>query len=331
MIRAGLLGAARIAPKAFITPAKARGDIDIVAVGSRSADKAQTFIAQNALPKARAVSYEAVCTDPSVDIVYCALPPAAHLEFVSLALENGKAVLCEKPFSMTADEAQIMADISARTGVFLMEGYHYFFHPAFKFLSAQIAKGAIGDVTGFRGEFSHPIPNSPGQLRYLRALGGGALMDLGCYPLHAFRQLIGEPDIVSASAVMTGDVDSAMTAQVKCGDVPGEIICDMGPQAAGVVHVELGARTAQEDGERVLIASGQIVFDSFVAPQNGHNIAVSTGGQTQNYEIEGLSSYAAQLEAFVTALGDSGHPLSPADSVLQMRAIDEIYAKSGLF
>ena len=319
MIRAGLLGAARIAPKAFITPAKARGDIDIVAVGSRSPDKAQTFIAQNALPKARAVSYEAVCTDPSVDIVYCALPPAAHLEFVSLALENGKAVLCEKPFSMTADEAQIMADISARTGVFLMEGYHYFFHPAFKFLSAQIAKGVIGDVTGFRGEFSHPIPNRPGQLRYLRALGGGALMDLGCYPLHAFRQLIGEPDIVSASAVMTGDVDSAMTAQVKCGDVPGEIICDMGPQAAGVVRLEIEG------------TSGQIVFDSFVAPQNGHNIAVSTGGQTQNYEIEGLSSYAAQLEAFVTALGDSGHPLSPADSVLQMRAIDEIYAKSGLF
>ncbi len=318
MIKAGLLGASRIAPKAFITPAKARGDIQIVAVGCRDAGKGRDYIRHNELGDAVCAGYEAVCTDPAIEAVYCALPPSAHLEWVGLALENGKAVLCEKPFSMSAAQAKQMADVSKKTGALLTEGYHYCFHAAFKFVEAQLSEGAIGDIVSFRGEFSHTIPNVPGELRYKKALGGGALMDLGCYPLHAFRQLIGEPDIKSATQVITGDVDSAMTAQLACGPVSGEIICDMGPDASGKVRLDITG------------TNGRVTYDGFVAPQTGHKITVQRGDTVTEHAIDGLSTYRAQLDAFAAALRGEGRTLPPSDAVLQMQAIDKIYAAANM-
>jgi len=210
----------------------------------------------------------------------------------------------------------LIAEAAKASGSLLMEGYHYFFHPAFKFVKSQIDAGVIGEITQFRGDFCHPIPNKPEQLRYIKSLGGGALMDLGCYPLHAFRHLIGEPDIITAKAKPEGDVDVSMHADVSCAGVSGKIICDMGPNASGIVRLDITG------------TKGRIVFDNFVAPHNGHKITVTCGADTALHEIDGPSTYRAQLDHFISAVGGGSTDLSPADSILQMQAIDAIYGAS---
>ncbi len=317
MIRAGLLGAARIAPKAFLAPAKARGDIDIVAVGCREAAKAESFITGNDLISAKAANYAQVCTDPSIDIVYCALPPSAHVKWVVMALEHGKAVLCEKPFAMNAEQAREMTAAARRAGSLLMEGYHYAFHPAFHFVREQIKAGAIGTPEHFRGEFAHHIENTPGELRYARPLGGGALMDLGCYPLHAFRSLFGEPQITRAQAARESGVDVSMQAGVQSGDVTGDIICDMSAAASGRVLFEVSG------------SLGTLRFNNFIAPHNGHTITITKPGESRLHVKAGITTYRAQLDDFIGAFTGQSARLSPRDAEAQMTAIDAIYAAAG--
>lgn len=316
-IRAGLLGAARIAPKAFIAPAKARGDIDIVAVGCSSIDKGAAFIADNELMMADIRSYEAVCTHSDIDLVYCALPPSAHLQWVTLALESGKAVLVEKPFSMTAEQARLMVAASEKSGAPVMEAFHYFFHPAFQFVSDKLKSGAIGTPQHFRGEFSHHIKNENDELRYVRGLGGGALMDLGCYPLHAFRHLIGEPQIISAQAKRESGVDVAMTTHMSRAGISGEIYCDMGRDASGIKQFEIAG------------SAGTLRFEGFVAPHRGHIITLDSPEKSETFEIAGPGTYRAQLDDFMAVISGQKGKLSAQDAVKQMQAIDAIYAAAG--
>jgi len=199
MIKIGILGAAKIAPKALISPASLRDDCEITCVASRNEQKAKNFAREHNIPNVE-TSYEALVERDDIDLVYNALPPNRHCDLSVVALRAGKAVLCEKPFAMNAQEAQQMVDASIKYDRPLIEGFHYRYHPAFVRYLEIIRSGTIGNVKSIDAAFDVAIPYREGELRHVPELGGGALMDLGCYPVHWVRTIMGaEPVSVTAS------------------------------------------------------------------------------------------------------------------------------------
>ena len=207
-IRIGLLGASKIARGAVMAPARADGRFVISAVAARDPSRARAYAEEHGIA-AVADDYAALVTRDDVDVVYNALPPAGHARWTIAALEAGKPVLCEKPFARDAGEARAMVAAAQAASVPLLEAFHYRFHNVMLRAEALLRSGAIGALTGGGAEFHVAIPRTPGELRWSAEQGGGGLMDLGCYPVHALRTLFGaEPTIGSASAVFEDGVDS---------------------------------------------------------------------------------------------------------------------------
>ena len=151
---------------------------------SRDPARAAVFAAEHQIPVA-ASDYAALLDLPEVDVVYNALPPAMHRDWTIAALERGKAVLCEKPFAMNAAEAEAMAAAARGTGGLLVEAYHYRHHRVMHDAVALMRSGRLGAPVRAEARFEVPIARTETELRWQGRLGGGALMDLGCYPLHA--------------------------------------------------------------------------------------------------------------------------------------------------
>ncbi|MGH6955202.1 MAG: Gfo/Idh/MocA family protein [Caulobacteraceae bacterium] len=318
MFRIGLLGASRIAPPAVIAPAKSNPDFEVTAVAARDSARARAYAEAHAIPGV-ATSYADLVTRADVDVVYNALPPAAHAEWTIAALEAGKAVLCEKPFAMNAAEAARMTAAAERAGRPLLEAFHYRFHNVMRRAEAMVRRGDIGRVRSASAAFKVAIRRTPDELRWRAELGGGGLMDLGCYPLHALRTLIGEePHIVAAEAEFEDGVDKDLSAELKFpGGATAQIACAM--------VAERFAASLTLDGER-----GRMEIVNFLAPQLGCRFVTTIDGVTETHPTDGPSTYEAQLAYLAEALTDGAPPLTGgADAVANMRAIDAIYAAAG--
>lgn len=329
MIRIGLLGASKIAPQAIIDPAAEREDCVIQAVAARDEGRAKDYAAAHNIPHVE-TSYEALVAREDIDLVYNALPPHRHADLSILAAEHGKAVLCEKPFAMNAVEAKQMVDAAERAGTVLIEAFHYRYHPAFLEFEALIKSGVLGKIEDIRGVFNVYIPNRDGELRYIKALGGGALMDLGCYPLHALRTLTGrEPEIVSAEN-MTGDghdVAAASVAELAFGDITGFLECDMSEGAIYENHID------------VIGTEGTARFNRPVHPYRwnphiGFEIATVIKGEKNLKTLHNSpdsykrSTYAHQLEHVLAVLrGEATALTGGQDAVATMAAIDAIISR----
>ena len=211
-IRWGVLSTAKIGLKAVI-PAIGRSRNGVVAaLASRSLQSARDAAATAGIPLAFG-SYEDLLDSRDVDAVYIPLPNALHKEWTIRAAEHGKHVLCEKPLALNAGEAKEMIAAAQANHVLLMEAFMYRFHPQFAKLRTLIADGTIGELRVIRSAFGFGLQDSH-NIRLNPELGGGALMDVGCYCVHMSRLVAGtEPDEVFAQAVTgaTG-VDEAMTA-----------------------------------------------------------------------------------------------------------------------
>ena len=318
MWRIGLLGASKIARGAVIAPAKANSDFEVVAVGARDADRARAYADEHGIPHISG-SYAELVRRDDVDVVYNALPPAGHAEWSIAALESGKTVLCEKPFAMNAREARQMTDAAHRTGQLLIEAFHYRFHSVIRRAEALLRDGAIGRVTRASAEFKGTIPRSPDELRWRRDLGGGGLMDLGCYPVHALRTLIGsEPRVRSATATFEAGVDTDLSARLAFANgVEAEIACAMvSPSFSAPLRIE---------GER-----GVLEIVNYLAPQMGCRFTVTIDGASEAQSVEGPSTYQAQLVHLAEVLRGQTSPLTGgADAIGNMTAIDAIYAAAG--
>jgi len=169
------------------------------AVACRSRDHAESIAQEHDIPSACG-RYEEILEDPQVDAVYIPLPNHLHREWTLRALEAGKHVLCEKPLAMNAREAESMVQASRERGLLLMEALMYRFHPRSRQVKALIDEGAIGDPRLVRAAFcfSHPDPSD---IRFRPEMGGGALLDVGCYGVSLARWLFGaEPERVQAVA-----------------------------------------------------------------------------------------------------------------------------------
>lgn len=319
-IRIGLLGASQIAPLAVVAPAAQREDVEIVSVAARVPERAASFATQHGIDRV-VDTYEALIADPHIDLVYNGLPPVAHAPLSVAAMEAGRHVLCEKPFAMNAAEARLMVDVAARTGRLCVEGFHYFYHPLFARVLEIVHSGQLGPLTAMSGVFDVEIPDVAGNIRHDLALGGGALMDLGCYPLHMLRHIAGtEPKVMEAKAKRGAPgIDLAMEAELQFGGIPAQIACDMSPGVAIRAEIE------------VIGQKGRLHVNNPIHPYLGHKLTLTIGGEATVEEIDGKSTFDHQLDAVISALQEgTALPTGGVDAVENMVAIDAIYAAAGL-
>ncbi len=189
MLRIGILSTAKIA-RNFIAGCKGSGKINLVAVASRDAAKAQAFAAEHGIPIAHG-SYEALLADSKVDAVYNPLPNGLHAEWNIKAAQAGKHVLSEKPFASNAQQAAHVFAIAARHGVTVLEAYPYLAQPQTIELRRRVVAGELGALQMLQTGFSFTL-SRPNDVRLDAALAGGALMDLGCYTVSLALMLAGQ-------------------------------------------------------------------------------------------------------------------------------------------
>lgn len=195
-VRWGVLGVAKIATEKVI-PAMQRGQFsEVVGIASRSLDKATAAAERLGLSKAYG-SYEALIADPDIDAIYNPLPNHLHVPLSIQALEAGKHVLCEKPIALTAQEGQLLVDAGLRfPNLKLMEAFMYRHHPQWVTAKRLVSTGQIGHLRTIQSFFSY-FNTDGNNIRNMAELGGGGLMDIGCYPISLSRFIFGhEPSRV---------------------------------------------------------------------------------------------------------------------------------------
>jgi xylose dehydrogenase (NAD/NADP) len=210
-LRWGVLGVAKINER--VLPAFARtAHAELRAIASRSLERAKTVAAAAGIPVAYG-SYDELLDDPAIDAVYNPLPNTFHAEWTMKAAERGKHVLCEKPLAPTAAEAQKVVDFCQAKGVRLMDGFMWPHHPRTARLRQLLDSHKLGDIRRVTGTFTFPLtPLAPSNIRLRADLGGGSLLDVGCYPVYGIRWAFGaEPVRVYASATYQHGVDVAMS------------------------------------------------------------------------------------------------------------------------
>jgi predicted dehydrogenase len=319
-LRIGILGAARIAPNAVIRPAKRVADVEVAAVAARDTGRARAYAARHGVPMVHD-TYEDLLADPSIDAVYVPSPNGLHGRWTIAALHAGKHVLCEKPFTANADEARVVADTAERSGLVVMEAFHYRYHPVARRMIEIVESGELGPLRHVRASFCFPLPVFS-DIRYRFDLAGGAMMDAGCYAVHMVRSLGGaQPEVVSARAkVHTPNVDRAMRADLRFpAGHTGRVVCSM--WSSDVLRI-----SARAIGER-----GEMRVFNPLAPHLAHRIAVRT---VEGHRVERFArrpTYEYQLAAFVAAVREHGPVWTdPADSIQNMTVIDAVYRAAGL-
>lgn len=254
-IRWGVLGTGTIANQ-FVKGLEAVPDAQLWAIGSRTLAKAQAFATQNRAPKAYG-SYEELVQDPAIDIVYVATPQTRHRADSILCLSAGKAVLCEKPFTVTSQEARDVMLVAQKNQVFCMEAMWMRFMPLIQEARRLIHQGEIGDVRLLTADFGYPTEFDPHNRFFNPNLGGGALLDRGVYPLSLAFFLLGKPNrVVGAPCIGETGVDdqSAMILRYESG-------------AMAILHATL--RTYSSNEAVIIGTCGKIVIKApFYKPEN---------------------------------------------------------------
>ncbi|HEY4793878.1 MAG TPA: Gfo/Idh/MocA family oxidoreductase [Mycobacterium sp.] len=319
-LRIGVLGAARIAPSALIKPAKDNPDVAVTAVAARDGSRARAFAAKHGIAHVHD-SYEALLADPDIDAVYNPLPNGLHGKWTRAALDAGKHVLCEKPFTANADEAREVADLAAKSDRVVMEAFHYRYHPMTLRTEQIIASGVIGKLQRVEAALCFPLPKFS-DIRYSYPLAGGALMDAGCYAVHIVRTFGGStPEVVSAHAKLRDpQIDRAMTAELRfAAGHTGRVRCSMWSARL----LEISARVVGDRGELKLFNP--------VTPQFVNRLSIRSPEGRRVERFPHRPSYAYQLDAFAAAVL-RGEPVktSPEDAIENMTVIDGIYRAAGL-
>lgn len=312
-IRIGLIGAARIAKSAIIAPAKTNSDFEIVALASRDKPRAIAFAKEFDIPLV-ADSYRDLLARDDIDLVYNALPPMHHAKWCIEALDSGKAVLCEKPFCMTTAEAREMVAAAKRSGQMLQEAFHYRHHPSVKRAIEIVTSPEFGPIKFIDAVFEVPIAYDANELRWRSELGGGALLDLGCYCVHILRAVaVVDPEVLSVQSRIVNSVDETTVAKlIFPNGISGKIRASM---ASPSFRAEL----------TITGANGSVKLTNFVAPHLGGTLRVSLGNIETAEECIAVPTYAYQL-AHVADVIHRGHPplITAEDSIGNMACIESI-------
>ncbi|MFH8656200.1 Gfo/Idh/MocA family protein [Streptomyces afghaniensis] len=321
-LRIGVLGAARITERSLIDPARATGH-RLVAVAARDRSRAEAFAQEHGVERV-AGSYAELVADPEIDAVYNPLANGLHGPWNLAALAAGKHVLSEKPSASNAQEAAEVREAAAKAGTVFMEGFHYLFHPVTRRLHELLDSGELGELRHVEAMVAIAAPPDTDP-RWSLPLAGGALMDLGCYSLHALRMLApwagGAPRLAGARGgerAGAPGVDEWLDADLEFpGGATGSARCHM-------------AYDGLEMSIRITGSRGEATAPNFVLPQMDDRIVVRTPEGERTEHLGTRSSYTYQLEAFAARVRDgAGLPLDADDAVATMRLIDDCYRAAG--
>ncbi|MER7519139.1 Gfo/Idh/MocA family oxidoreductase [Streptomyces sp. NPDC126499] len=318
-VRWGVLATGGIAAS-FTADLLEMPDAEVVAVGSRSTASAKAFAERFGIPRAYG-DWAELAADTDIDVVYVATPHSAHRAAVELCLEAGRAVLCEKAFTLNAREAAELVALARRRGLFLMEAMWMYCNPVVRELARLVADGAIGEVRTIHADFGLEGPFAPDHRLRDPAMGGGALLDLGVYPVSFAQLLLGEPDRVFADALLspegvdlnTGVLlgwDSGATALLSCS-----IVADT-PLTASVTGTK----------GRIEVPRGFFYPEGFVLHRDGR--------EPEEFTVPGrrdsLQHEAAEVMRCLRA-GETESPLVPLDGTLAaMRTLDAVRERIGV-
>jgi D-xylose 1-dehydrogenase (NADP+, D-xylono-1,5-lactone-forming) len=310
-LRLGILSTARINGAAVLGPARESDRVEVVAVASRHAERARAYALEHGIPRAHG-SYEALVADDAVDAVYISAPNSLHVEWSVRALEAGKHVLCEKSFAAAEADAGRAFDAADAADRVLMEAFSWRHHPQVDLLLGLVEDGAIGELRLVRGSFSFTL-TSLGDVRMRPELGGGALLDVGCYCVHGARQVAGEPESVEADAVFAATgVDVRITGTMR---FPGDVL------AVFDAAFDLPRRAALE----VVGSEGAITLtDPWIAREPAV-LLQRAGADVERIEVEPADRFAVQLEHFRSVVAREAEPLlGRDDAVGQARALEAL-------
>jgi xylose dehydrogenase (NAD/NADP) len=305
-LRWGVLGTALITEK-LLAGARLSEELDVVAVASRDHARARAHADRHGIPTAHG-SYDDLLADPGVDAVYVPLPNALHHPWTLRALEAGKHVLCEKPYSPDPREVAAAFDLAEERGLVLSEAYMYRYHPQTRLVHQLVSDGAVGDLALLSGSFTWPCTWP--DVRLQPELDGGCLLDVGCYPLSMSRLLAGEPVAVAGQQVV-GDtgVDVRFTATLRFAD-------DV------LAHLDAGFGVPDRSTFEVMGTGGRLVLrDPWHCRTPGVTLE-RDGHDPEELPVAQESSYRLELEAVGRAVrGDAVGVLGRDDALGQATAL----------
>ncbi len=313
----GILGTGNIARR-LAKAIRRTGTAKLVAVASREQARADAFARKFGSATAYG-SYDALLADPAVQAVYVALPHPFHLEWSLKAAETGKHILCEKPLCMNAGEAMLLADHARRHGVFLMEAFMYRCHPQTLRLVELIREGAIGKVTAIDASFGFASSNNPEDRLHNPALGGGAILDLGCYPMSLARLVAG----VATGTAFAEPIQTKATAQLGPTGVDEHTEALLVFPDNIVAHLAASLRSNLPNVACIHGTEGRIELPK---PWFCRGLLrLVRGGDVKTVRTEGrwTDLYSYELNAVAKHLKDGEAPqMSPKDSIGNLRAMD---------
>ncbi|HZV74173.1 MAG TPA: Gfo/Idh/MocA family oxidoreductase [Conexibacter sp.] len=309
-VRWGLLSTASINDP-VLEGCAGSGLVAFAAVASRSEQKARAWAAERGIPRAHG-SYEALLADPEIDAIYLPLPNALHVEWTLRALEAGKHVLCEKPFSDDPAAVGAAFDVAEREGLVLAEAFMWRFHPQTARIRELLVGGAIGELRVVRAALSFPLEDVAHDVRTLAELDGGSLMDVGCYCVSGFRMYAGEPQQASGHATRASSgVDMRFAGTLFGADgVVGQFDCGMDLPRRD--HLEL-----------VGSAGTIVVPDPWHC--RGEPFELRVGERRETIAVDPIDAYRAELEAVSRAIR-GGEPVAwgREDAVAQARSLEAL-------
>lgn len=314
-VRWGLLSTARINERlmpAFRESARS----ELVGIASRDPAKATAYANQHGIPNAYG-SYEAMLQDPQIDAIYISLPNGFHEEWTVKAAEAGKHVLCEKPLALTVAEVDRMTAAARRNGVIVQEAAMYRFHPQTHKLQQLIVEGAIGEIRFIQAIFCFTLTNEA-DVRMDPAIGGGALWDIGSYPVSFARTMMGAnpTDVVAFQTESDRGVDLTLCGQMRfSGDAVAQFACSF--------------QAVSHWGAEIIGSKGRITLDIPWTHQPGresHARVISSGGPVKatfgdsidhlldkTLTFEGRGAYHYQIESMVASIRDGAAPVISLD------------------
>ncbi|MDY0910994.1 Gfo/Idh/MocA family oxidoreductase [Microbacterium sp. CFBP9034] len=318
-LRWGILGPGGIA-RAFASDLRTAG-LDLVAVGSRSLDSASAFATEFGAARAHG-SYEELVSDPEVDIVYIATPHPFHAEQAILALEHGKHVLVEKPFTLTADEAAAVRAVAAERGLLAMEAMWTRYLPHMVRIREIVAAGTLGEVRLVTADHTQLISSDPSHRLNALELGGGALLDLGIYPISFAWDILGEP--------------LSITAAARLGETGADSeVATIMSHVSGALSTSISAsRSAGPNTAHVIGTDARIDIDSVWYNATSFRVITADGTVLEEYASDiqgrGMQYQAIAAERYIAA-GLTDSEILPIDeTVAIMESLDEIRVMIGV-
>ena len=309
-LKLGLLSTADINQK-LMAGARLADEVEVVAVASRSMERAASQASELGVPRALG-SYEELLADPDVDAVYISLPNSMHVDWSVRALEAGKHVLCEKPLARSVEPVERAFDAAEAAGRVLAEAFMWRHHPQTSRLVELLPR--VGSLRVVRVQFSFALDSldPASNIRLSGELEGGALMDVGCYCVSAARLVAGEPVAVTGQQV-TGEVDVRFTGTLS---FPGDVLG----------HFDCGVDTAGRAELEVVGSEGTLLLrDPFHSLEPVIEVR-DADGSVERVEVEQDNPYACELRDFAAAVAGSRAPrLGREDAVGQARAIAALY------